>query len=469
MLSKLFRPQKPQRTSDRDQAVVPYDGPVDLLFDGATLVTVNEGDEIIADGAIAIADGTIVAIGPAADLKTLCARADIVVDAHGKIVMPGLINTHCHGGDSLFRGLVEGLALEPWLEKLWVAESGTLDPARTRLGSTLGYGENLLCGVTTVMDMFWYPEHLVAAADETGIRVATGPLFFDPPGIDGHQSTEREALAKAFFDQFADHQSLIKTVCAHGAYTVSAESLTVAQMIQDDNDALLTIHAAETRAEQKTVMDHYGRSVINHLDELGLLSARTVLAHCVHVDEEEIDLLAASRATVSHNPASNLKLGSGIAPIPAMRDKGVHIGLGTDGAVSGNDLDMWKSIRLAAILHNGATENPVAMGAGEVIRMATINGALALGVADETGSLEVGKRADILLMDPRQAHAVPVFDPLNYLVYSASHQDVCDVYVAGRQVVKDRVLTTIDLASVMSDVNALIPTIEATLTEAKTS
>jgi len=467
MLSKLFRTQKSTvpspASADSPSMTAPYDGPVELFFEGATLVTVNDADDIITDGAIAVADGAIVAIGLASEFAALRDRAVTHVDAAGKMIMPGLINTHCHAGDSLFRGLVEGLALEPWLEKLWIAESGTLDPARTRLGSLLGYAENVMGGVTTVMDMFWHPDQLVAAAANIGIRVATGPIFFDPPGIDGLQHTDREKAARAFFEAFDSHDHLIRTICAHGAYTVSAENLTVAQMIQEEAHALLTIHAAETRAEQQTVMDQYGRSVINHLDELGLLTPKTVLAHCVHVDDEEMAIIARSGASVSHNPASNLKLGSGIAPIPALTDKGALVALGTDGAVSGNDLDMWKSIRLAATLHNGANENPSAVSALEAIRMATINGARALGIDGETGSLVTGKRADLIVLDPDQVHAVPVFDPLHYLAYSASHQDVRDVYAAGQPLMKDRVLTKVDLGEVLAEVKALIPHIRQTL------
>ena len=464
MLSNIF---KRKNTLDAVSAPVqqakPYDGPVDLLITGAQLVTMDAHNRVIMGGGLAVHAGKIVEIAEDHGLALLRERAGEVIQAHGQIVIPGLINTHCHAGDSLFRGLIEGLALEPWLEKLWVAESAILTPEAIKLGSMLGYAENLLCGVTTVMDMFWHPAQLVAAADAVGIRVATGGIFFDPPGIDGLTREQREGAAKEFFKTHADHPSLIKTICAHGAYTVSAESLTIAQMIQDSFGALLTIHAAETRAEQKTVEDNYGRSVIRHLDELGLLTERTILAHCVHIDDEEIDLIAASGATVSHNPASNLKLGSGIARVPVMRDKGVRIALGTDGAVSGNDLDMWKSIRLAATLHNGYTENPTAVNAQDSIGMATIEGARALCIADETGSLEIGKRADFAIMDPHQVHSVPMFDPLHYLGYSASHNDVRHVYAGGDCVVRDRTLTKIDLDTVLDDVTAMIPAIRKSL------
>jgi len=438
-------------------------GPVDLLVTNALMVTCSKEMEVFQDGALAIKDGKILAIGNSEDLSVYKENAARIIDAKGRILMPGLINTHCHAGDSLFRGLVEGLPLEPWLEKLWIAESAILNADTILLGSQLGYAENLLNGVTSVMDMFWMPAYLVKAAETVGIRVATGGIFFDPPGIDKVTADQREKIARQFFDDHDGHSTLLPTVSVHGAYTVSPESLKIAVKVREDYDALLTIHAAETRAEQKLIQDQYGTSVIRHINNLGLLSSKSVLAHCVHLDDEEIEILATTRATASHNPASNLKLGSGIAKVPQMLAKNVRVALGTDGAVSGNDIDMWKAIRFAAILHNGVTQNAQAMEPATVIDMATRQGAIALGIEDEAGSLEVGKRADFILVNPNQVHGVPIFDPLNYLAYSASHNDVEDVFVAGRQLVQNRKILTVDIDDIIDRVNILTPKIKATL------
>ena len=270
--------------------------------------------------------------------------------------MPGLINTHCHAADSLFRGLVEDLPLEPWLRQVWKAEGAILNRDTVRLGATLGFAELLLGGVTTVMDMFWHPRETVAAARAVG-----------PAGLDRRHLLRRAGRGRqdgAGADRRTRRRSSTTspapTTCCpaafpHGAYTVGPERLQAARRLAAERGGLFCTHAAETRAEQATVTARYGRSVIRHLDALGLLDARTVLAHCVWLDDEEIAILARTGATVAHNPMSNLKLASGIARVPDMLAAGVRVTLGTDGAISGNDLDMWMALRLAATLHRGAT------------------------------------------------------------------------------------------------------------------
>jgi len=436
---------------------------VDLLITGVTIVTMNARGDVLDDAALAIGDGKILAIGPADRLANLADTAGQVLDGAGRLVIPGLVNAHCHGGDSLFRGLVEDLPLEPWLEKLWIAESAILNPHTVELGSTLAYAEAALQGVTSLVDMFWYPDRLVAAAEALGIRVATGGIFFDPPGIDGLNADKRLDKARAFFADHIDHAHLIPAISVHGAYTVGPDNLAQARDLQGETGALLTIHAAETQAEQATIREAYGTSVIRHLDRTGLLNTRSLLAHCVHVDAEEIDILARTGARVAHCPASNLKLGSGIAPVPAMAKAGVTLALGTDGAVSGNDIDMWKAIRLAATLHNGAAQSATAMTGAEALAMATIGGARALGLEDEIGSLEVGKRADLAIIDPYKPHLQPLFDPVTTLAYGVSMGDVTDVFCAGRQIVRDGQLCTVDLNTILAEVSALAPQIRASL------
>ena len=439
----------------------------DLLIHNAVIVSCDDAHTLYPDGMMAVRDGKIVGIGQGSNNSSVSDgslyQASTYIDAMGKILMPGLINTHCHGGDSLFRGLVEGLPLEPWLEKLWIAESAILNPETIELGSLLGLGENLLNGVTTVLDMFWEPAAIIRAGEALGLRVATGGLFFDPPGIDGATADQREGLARTFFEEHKDHKTLIPSVSVHGAYTVSPENIKTALKVHNDFDALITIHAAETAMEQNIVHGQYGRRVIDHLNHCGLLGESSVLAHCVHLDEGEMELLAKSGTHVSHNPMSNLKLGSGIAPVPGLLAKGINVSLGTDGAVSGNDLDLWKALRLAGTLHNGFNQDALAVSAKDALSMATLNGAQALGIAQEAGSLEIGKRADFIIVSNNQLHSVPIFDPIDHLVFAASHKDVRDVYVAGEQVVKDGKLVNVDQGEIVEKVRALGPTIKATL------
>jgi 5-methylthioadenosine/S-adenosylhomocysteine deaminase len=432
----------------------------DLIIRNALVVTADADGTVIRDGAVAVRDGCIARIGPAAEVGTDAAE---LVDAGGMLLMPGLINTHCHAADSLFRGLVEDLPLEPWLQTVWKAERAILSPETVRLGATLGLAELLLGGVTTVMDMFWHPHQTVAAARDLGIRVSTGGIFFDGPGIDGHAEAQRVADAERFFAEYAGAEDVLPGAFPHGAYTVGPDNLMAAKLTAEAAGGLFCTHAAETRAEQADIANRYGRSVIRHLEHLGLLDERTVLAHCVWLDDEEIAILARTGATVSHNPVSNLKLASGIARIPDMLAAGVRVTLGTDGAISGNDLDMWMALRLAATLHKGATLRADAVSTDQALRMVTLDGAAALGAADRIGSLEPGKFADMILIDLNRPHAAPLFDPLTHLVYSTAKSDVRHVWVGGGQVVRDGALTRGDLAGTLAAVAELTPRIAASI------
>ena len=432
----------------------------DLIITNALVVTGDDGGTVVRDGAVAVEAGRIARIGPAWEAGTAAAR---VIDARGMLLAPGLVNTHCHAADSLFRGLVEDLPLEPWLQTVWKAEGAILNRDTVRLGATLGLAETLLGGVTTTMDMFWHAGETVAAARGLGVRVATGGIFFDGPGVDGLTPAERLAEAEAFFEEFAGADDVLPGCFPHGAYTVGPDSLVAAKRLAEAKGGLYCTHAAETQAEQAIVSRRYGRSVIRHLDALGLLDPATVLAHCVWLDDEEIAILARTGATVSHNPVSNLKLASGIAPVPELLAAGVRVALGTDGAISGNDLDLWMALRLAATLHRGATHRADAVTTAQAFRMVTLDAAAALGAADRFGSLEVGKLADMILIDLARAHAVPLFDPLTHLVFSCAKSDVRHVFVGGRQVVADGRVTGIDLAVVLAEVAALVPRIAASV------
>ncbi len=436
-----------------------------LVITNALIVTCDRDETVIEHGAMVVEGRDITWVGPGDALPAehrVGAREWI--DASERILMPGLINMHAHCGDSLFRGLVEDLPLEDWLQTVWKAEAAVLkDPADCRLGTMLGFAELLLGGVTTVMDMFWHADQSFDAAREIGIRLASGEIFFDPPGMDGFGPGDRPARAEALFDRYGDDDDLFVGTLPHGTYTVSPKGIHEALDLARARGGFLSTHAAETRAEQQTVRERYATGVIGHLSALGALSPRTVLAHCVHVDSQDIELLATSGTHVVHNPISNLKLGSGIAPLPEMLSHGVSLCLGTDGPISGNDMDMWLAMRLAATLHKGVNENATAIPAGEVLQMATINGARALAAEDRLGSITPGKRADFVLLDITGPHAAPIFDPINHLVFAAGRGDVRDVFVSGRQVVRDGRLVNVDLASLVAQVRGLQPRIRATL------
>ena len=448
--------------------------PLDLVVKQALVLTGDESRTVIESGGVAIRGDRIMHVGSDAELEALDPPRQ-TIDARGKLLAPGLINLHCHAGDSLFRGLIEDLPLEPWLELLWRAESTILTPQTTRLGTLLGLGECLLGGVTTVLDMFWYGESAAAAASELGIRIAGGTIFFDGPGMDDRPAASREDHFRRFIDTFCStgerdgegddepNPSVLPVLLPHGVYTVSPEGLETVRKLQEEFDCLVSIHAAETRGEQAQCEERYGARVVEHLERAGLLGSHCVLAHCVHLAEAEIELLATSGATVAHNPVSNLKLASGVAPVSKLRDAGVRLGLGTDGPVSGNDLDMLLALRLATILHRGTSEDPTAVTVDEAVDMVTRNAAAALGLDKLVGSLEPRKSADFVLLDLDQAHAVPLFDAASHLALAASRRDVTDVWVRGERVVADGSLTRIDLDDVTAEVRRLVPAIRASI------
>jgi 5-methylthioadenosine/S-adenosylhomocysteine deaminase len=426
----------------------------EYLVTNVTIVTCDKAHTVHDNGALWVKTGRIAAVGAVGEFAT--SNGDIpVIDGGGKLLMPGLVNAHCHAGDTLFRGLVEDLPLEEWLANVMETERNALSERSSRLSATLGYVELLRSGVTSVMDMFWYPEQNFEAAGDVGIRLAGGGIFFDGVGMDGIEATERSRRATAICERYGRNEMFITGVAPHGAYTVSPENLVEAWNVACTQNGFFHIHAAETAAEQQTVIARYGRRIIEHLAALGLLEPRTLLAHCVHIDANEIALIAGSGASVVHNPMSNLKLASGFAPIGALLDAGVNVALGTDGALSGNDLDLWLAMRLAATMHKAASGDATCVSARQALHMATLSGARAIGAADRLGSLEPGKIADFILLDTSGPSATPMHDPINHLVFATSRADVTDVFVAGAQVVRDRTILTLDWPELRRDVLAM--------------
>ena len=435
----------------------------DILIKDALIVTCDPAHTIIENGLLTVRDGKITALKSSDIASVSSFRAKKTISANGNIVMPGLINMHCHAADSLFRGLVENLPLEEWLGRVWIAEKAILTPETTYLGSILGLAENLLGGATTVMDMFWYPEETVNAAKKLGMRISTGGIFFDLPGIGGRSHEDYISEAHQFSQNHQADENVIPAVLPHGSYTVSPENLTDAKRIADEYGILFCTHAAETKAEQNDIKTRYNNSVIRHLNEHKLLGENVVLAHCVHLDEKEISLIAKSKTNVVLNPMSNLKLGSGIAPVKEMKRAGINLTIGTDGAISGNDLDMWLAMRLTCGLAKGLNMEADALTAEQVLHMATINGAKALGKSESIGSLEIGKCADIIMVDVNNSHSIPLFDPITHLVFGAGRSDITDVFVSGKHIVKNKKITGIDIEKIYDEVRELAPQIKASL------
>ena len=424
-----------------------------LLVLGGIVVTMDESSTVIEGGGVAIDGPRIVAVGPAGEIEAACRGEDTeIIDAGGRLVVPGLVNTHTHASDILFRGLVEDLPLELWLERLWQVERELVCPASVAAGARLAQAEMIRGGTTTALDMFFFPEEAVAVARQAGFRLATGPFFFDSPDIDGIEPRERAPRARELLEELRDEALIIPCMLAHSTYTVAPWLLEEARDLAAEFGTLFSTHVAETRAEVETVRRMHGCSPPHHLDRLGVLEVPNVLAHCVHLGDDEIGLLAERRSAVAHCPMSNLKLGSGVAPVPSFRRAGVRTTLGTDGPVSSNDLDLWSTLRLGAVLHKGVGEDPRLMSSREVFAHATIEGARALGMGERIGSIESGKEADLVIIDLDRPHLVPLHDVYAHLVYAVGRDDVRTVLIRGRAVMRDRRLTTIDERAAMEEV-----------------
>ncbi len=433
---------------------------VDILIEHGLVVTMDANQAVLSDGAVAVSGAQIVAVGPTADLRGRFAAAE-TIDAANHVVMPGLINAHTHIPMTLFRGLADDLSLEGFLEKMWVAESRIINPETIAVGTRLALAEMIASGTTTALDMYWLPHPTAEVARAIGFRLVNGFPAVDVDGPDGLTIDERLERSRAYLGTCQDDPLITPCVLVHGTYTVGPDHLAQAHDLADKFGALFHIHASESIAEVGIVKERYGQTPPELLERLGALDERTVLAHCVQLSPEEIDLLAERGAAVAHCPLSNLKSGAGIAPVPQMRAAGVPVLLGTDGAASGNDLDMWKVIRLAAVLHRGVAHDPTLNPAPEVVKMATCDAARALGLGDRVGSLEAGKRADLLLIGLDSPHLVPLYDVYSYLVYAVGRDDVRTVLIDGQVVMRDRALQTVDVSATIEQARSLAQQIQA--------
>lgn len=424
----------------------------DLLVFGGTILTMEPGSAPIVNGALAIADGRIAAVGPAEELVEQAPTGE-VLDAAGCLIIPGLVNTHSHLAMTLLRGLADDLPLKAWLEQhIWPAEREHMNRDSVRVGTRLAAAEQLLAGITTTTDMYFFDDEVGKVLAEAGMRavVAESLLDFQTPRCSGpDEMLERQ---RELLETFRDHPLITPAVAPHSPYTVSAANLAREAELAEEFEAPLHIHLAETRWEVNKLLEEKGMSPVAYLADLGVLSEHTVAAHCVHVSPEDIEVLADLEVGVSHNPVSNLKLASGIAPVPAMVAAGVKLGLGTDGTASNNTLDLLRDAQLAALLHKGAGGDPTALPAKQTVELMTTAGARVLGLDDRIGVLREGFEADLVCLQVKAPHATPLYDPYSHLAYAARAADVLHVLVRGRAVVRDRELTTLDLEEIRAQV-----------------
>ncbi|MEP6916914.1 MAG: amidohydrolase family protein [Acidobacteriota bacterium] len=420
----------------------------DLLLTNATVLTMDEQFTVYSPGAVAITGDSVAAVGPDA-LAFLAAET---IDCRGRVVMPGLVNAHTHVPMTLLRGLADDLRLDVWLMGYMLpVEREFVSPDFVRLGTSLGCAEMIRSGTTCFADMYYFEESVARAAAEAGMRAFCAQTVLRFPAPDAGSYEDSLALARDFIERWRGHPLIVPGPAPHAPYTCTAEILRACAELAVEFDVPLHTHLAETLLEVEHSRRDHGMPVVPWVRKQGLFDARVLAAHCVHVDDGEIRALKNYGAGVAHNPTSNLKLGAGVAPVSRMLALGLNVGIGTDGAASNNDLDMFEETRLAALLAKGISGDPTSVPARDALAMATRMGARALHLGHLTGSLEPGKRADLIVIDLEQTHNLPAFsrDPggvYAQIVYAAKSSDVIDVMCNGRWLMRDRTLLTLDEA-----------------------
>lgn len=422
----------------------------DMLVLGGTVLTMEENSSPIPDGAVAISGGKIAAVGPASDLLERAPTCE-VLDAGKCIVMPGLVNTHSHLAMTLLRGLADDLPLKTWLEEhIWPAEGSLMDRETVALGTRLAAAEQLLGGITTTTDMYFFGDAVCEALVEAGQRGVVAESLIDASTPRCANPDEMLEKQRELCIEWKDHPLITPSIAAHAPYTVCAKNLIREAELAEEFDLPLQIHLAETRWEVETSLEKHRMTPVAYLDSLGFLSEQVVAAHCVHLSPADIEILAANRVGVSHNPVSNLKLASGLSPVEEMRRAGLRVGLGTDGAASNNTLDLLRDLQIAALIHKGLAGDPTALPARSVLEMATRTGADILGLGKRVGVLRQGFEADIVCFDDQAAHSTPSYDPYSHMVFAARASDLRHTIVAGKIVVRSRRLENMDLEEILA-------------------
>ncbi len=441
--------------------------PVSLVIAGGTVVTMDAEGTVIEDGAVAINGSDIVAVGTAADIAARYAGAE-QIDARGQVIMPGLINTHGHAPMVLFRGLADDLALMDWLNQyIFPAEKATVSPEFVRIGTRLAALEMIESGTTTFADMYYFEEEIGRATAAVGLRGVLGQTIIRFPVADAETPEIGLARTEAFLKEFANHPLITPAVAPHAPYTLTPETLKAARALANRYNAPLLIHLAETKDEVGILAEQFKQSPAMFLDGLGVWNGRSLAAHAVWVDDADIRMLAERRVGLSHNPESNMKLASGTAPVPAWLTHGVPAGLGTDGAASNNDLDMFEAMRVAAFLHKHASGDPRVLPARQALELATRRGADALGMGDRLGSLEPGKLADVITVSVNSARQTPLFDALSHLVYATRGTDVRTTIVHGQVLMRQGRVVTLDRDAVLRDARAMAGKVTAAVRSAR--
>jgi 5-methylthioadenosine/S-adenosylhomocysteine deaminase len=425
-----------------------------LVVANGIVITVDGSRRILNPGSVAIDGNTIVAIDTPANIAARYKAAD-TIDATGKVVMPGLINTHTHAAMVMYRGLGNDLALMDWLQKyIFPAEAKTVSPEFVRIGTRLAALEMIQSGTTLFADMYYFEEEVARVTKAAGLRGVLGQTVIEFPVPDAKTPAEALKRTEVFAKEFIGDELITPSIAPHSVYTLDAKTLSAVSELAKRLNIPIQIHLAETSAENGLSQERHKMRPVAILEQLKFWGPVTIGAHGVWINDEEIALLRSRNVGVANNPESNMKLSSGTAPVMGYRKAGVNVGVGTDGAASNNDLDMFEAMRLTAFQQKLITMDPTAISAPEALEMATIGGARVLGQQARTGSLEVGKRADLIVVGLSKARQVPLFDPVSQIVYASRGDDVETTIVNGRILMRDRKVLTLDESKVIAEARA---------------
>lgn len=416
-----------------------------------SIVTLNAAFSIIENGELLITDGVIESVG-----KSVNAKDAEVVDGRGQWVMPGFVNTHTHLPMTIFRGLADDLPFEQWLyKKIWPAEKKFLNTESIRIGSELGILEMIQGGTTTFNDMYFFSHQIAEVVERSKIRGFIGESVVDFPTHTYQNLEEALQINRELIEKYKNHPNVRPSISAHAPYSCSPETIQEVNGLAKDNDLVYNIHISETQEEVQESLDKKGKRPVKYLNDLGVLDNRTVGAHCVWLNEEEIELYKSSGASVSHNPSSNLKLACGFAPIQDFIKSDINVAIGTDGAASNNNTDMIEEMRLSTLIHKGTSNDPTVLNAKTSLRMITQNGANAVGMGEQLGSIEKGKIADLVFINLNKPRTTPIYDVHSSLVYAAHSGQIQSVMINGEFVMKNKIMLTLDEEKVKAQAQEL--------------
>src|SRR5580704_4139501 len=437
---------------------------VDLIVSGGTVVTMNRARTILDDGSVAIKGDAIVAVGSRGQVESQYKSAQ-TIDARGRLVLPGFINGHTHVPMTLFRGLHDDVTLNDWLYKyIFPAEAKNVNEEFVRWGTRLAAAEQIRAGVTTFADMYYFEDAIAEETKAAGMRGVLGETFIDFPAPDNKTQADMLAYSDSFLKKWQGDPLIHAAVAPHSIYTCSQKTLQDAAALARKYHAPILIHVAEMKKEWEDSEKQNGASPVQFLEKIGVLGPDVVAAHCIFVDQADRKILAQHNVGCVHNPSSNMMIASGVSPVPEMRADGIAVGLGTDGpAGSNNDLDLMEEIDLAAKLAKITRMDPLALNAPSVVAMATIDGARALHMEKEIGSLEAGKKADLVVIGLDEPNAVPMYDVYSQIAYSLKGSDVETVMIGGRIVMRDRKLLTVDEEAAMTKAREYQKSVAASL------